>query len=71
LCEQVNQNLIRIEKKLDRILEALGVDPEDWMDLDTAINMSARTLDFSYIQNYLRRKNEKEGRIKKSKQERR
>jgi len=59
MCDSARLEVI--EKKLDRVMEALGIDPQDHMDLEEAIRLSARTLDYSHIQNFLKRKIEREG----------
>jgi len=56
-----------LEKKIDRIIEKLGIDIDEEEEFQAAIDYAVQTLDFSRIKEHLRKKIEREGRLKTKK----
>ncbi|NOZ67974.1 MAG: hypothetical protein GXP46_01695 [Deferribacteres bacterium] len=62
----MNDILVRLqilEKKVDKMLEKMGIDIDEEEEFRTAIDYAVRTLDFSLIKAHLRKKIEREGRL--------
>ena len=60
MIDALKKRLDLLELKIDRVLEALGVGLDEDEEFQMVMDQAARTLDFTVIQDYCRRKLQKE-----------